>query len=128
MAANQALKRFSRQIIKEDAFKWFSSDPDVPMLWEVNWYAVSPHTSGERRFDTKDEALAFHESVVSGEQSLDQLTEDGDGSDFMAVGHNTAHRQAALKPSLPLLSRTITEAEEELSVLLTQRSIASVLS
>jgi hypothetical protein len=62
-------------------FQWFSSDPDLPMFWQVNWYSLSPYRSGERRFGTKEEALAFHASLVAGEQSLEQLTADGDESD-----------------------------------------------
>jgi hypothetical protein len=57
-------------------FQWFSADPDVPMFWEVSWYSFSPYTSGERRFGTKDEALAWHEGLVSGEQAFEELTDD----------------------------------------------------
>jgi hypothetical protein len=61
-------------------FQWFSSDPDLPMLWEVNWYCLNPYRSGKRRFGTKEGVLEFHESIVSGE-SLRELVADDDDAD-----------------------------------------------
>ena len=66
-------------------FQHFSSEPDVPMFWEVNWYSLSPYRSGERRFGTKKEALEFHNRLVREPQLLERLTEDHndkDGADW----------------------------------------------
>jgi hypothetical protein len=63
-------------------FQHFSSDPDVPMFWEVTWYTlVGPWRTGKRRFGTKEAALEFHATLVSGEQPPDELTEDDEDQD-----------------------------------------------
>jgi hypothetical protein len=64
-------------VMIQTQFRWFSSDPDVPMFWEVIWYSLSPYRYGERRFGTKDEALAFHAALVSGEERLVDEYDDG---------------------------------------------------
>jgi hypothetical protein len=46
-------------------FKHYSSEPDIPMFWEVNWFRVRPFQIGQLRFGTKEQALEYHERLVS---------------------------------------------------------------
>lgn len=62
-------------------FCWFSLEPDTPQFWEVSLFNAEQGVTGECRFGTKQAALEFHESLVSGEEPLDDSEADDDESD-----------------------------------------------
>jgi len=71
------------------AFQFYSSDPDVPMFWQVTWYKYErgePPKSGDCRFGTKEAALEFHAALVSGEEPLGEdlveADDDNEGADW----------------------------------------------
>ena len=62
-------------------FRWFSLEPDTPLFWEVSLFEAKQGTSVGYRFGTKEAALAFHASLVVGEESLEEAETDEHDSD-----------------------------------------------
>src|ERR1700722_15871046 len=75
-ATRAALCAFKRDRVGDyditTAFRWFSLEPDTPLFWEVSLFETSEGRSVGYRFGTKEAALAFHASLISGEEPFEE--------------------------------------------------------